>query len=720
MALLPLFLRRTGATGVFCFHASALLLGLCLTLPPGVQAQEAGDTLRTYEMEPVVITADRAARQLFTSTAAVSVLHSEELQRIPMRTLADALETIPGFAFLSLDGLGLDPQTTIRGFYGGGEAEYVVMLVNGRPVNGLERGLINWNMLPLDAVTAVEVLRGGASSLYGDAAIGGVINLITEAGTVPRRSLSVSGGSFQTFEGRLSASGTWQGRRYAVQGGGLQSDGYREHAERQYADISGSLDALASPTAVLTLSTLNHWRGFDVPGPLSSEISGGAAIERKKASAFYRFDHTDEQFNQVALDGRLTLSSVSALTASLTGELRKAEAAGTVVLSADFADTQLRNFDTRRVLGTVQLTMNDLGLPLETSLVAGIDASAGGFDNTYHALQTGSFTDYAQSTGVAGDLFSKGEATRRALAAYAQLEAVPLPALRLTLGGRYDALEDGFTAKDPGTADKLSTSHTAFSPKAGLNLRYLAGAHQVGNLYANVSASFKTPTLDQLFDQRGLPVPFPPFSISLSNAGLKPQQGTSYEVGFYHRADLSPGRLGAALSVSVYQMDMRNELDFNLETLSYVNLGKSRHRGIEAGLKVFGARHLSGFLNYTYQGVTLEYGDNDGKFVKAIPRDLLTAGVAFSPAQGLGGSLKVRAARRIFLDDANTINLDGNTTVDGRLQYRFLNYAAHLDVFNFFDALYWSTGFPDPAGSEQVFLYPAAGRHLRLGVSLSF
>jgi outer membrane receptor protein involved in Fe transport len=242
----------------------------------------------------------------------------------------------------------------------------------------------------------------------------------------------------------------------------------------------------------------------------------------------------------------------------------------------------------------------------------------------------------------------------------------------------------------------------------------------VGNLYANVSKSFKTPTLDQLYDQRAIPIPFPPFQISLSSSELKPQRGSGFEVGMYHRTELVPGQLTGELTVAVYQMDMRNELDFSLETLTYTNLGKSRHRGLETGLKLYGPKGVSAFLNYTYQGVTLEFGDNQGNYVKAIPRDVITTGVSAVHRSGLGGSLRLKAADRIFLDDANTIPLDGYTTVDARVSYQIRDYTVALNVFNLFDKAYSSTGFPldDFTGGQELFLYPAAGRQLQLGLTV--
>ena len=72
----------------------------------------------------------------------------------------------------------------------------------------------------------------------------------------------------------------------------------------------------------------------------------------------------------------------------------------------------------------------------------------------------------------------------------------------------------------------------------------------------------------------------------------------------------------------------------------------------------------------------------------------------------------------MVLDDANTITLPNYTTVNGRLSYAFQPVTLSLEAYNLLDETYSTTGFPDPAGTEVVYFYPAAGRTLRLGFSL--
>ncbi len=684
------------------------------------RAQEAAplDTARVYQLESIVVTADRSAGLLSSSTGAVSVLRGEELRRLPVTTLADVLEQTPGFAFLALDGLGYDPQATVRGFYGGGEAEYVVVLLDGRPLNNLEAGLMNWNQVPLSGIASVEVLRGGVSSLYGDAAIGGVVNVVTTPEAERSVRWSLAGGSYGSLAGQAAVHGTWDGRAVSLFGDVLRTDGFRDHAGRAGGSLGASLALLDGPRHALSLSTLNHWRAFDDPGPLSGTQ---LAQSRTQESPFFRFDHTDEQTYRLALDGTTRLGPAAQLDGSVTGEYRRADVLRTLPLSPDFADTKNRVLRTTRLLGTAQLTLDPRLFSFENRLVAGLDASLGALATRYYAVVTGAADAYAAASGRRGDLDTQGEGTRSTAAAFLQYDLHPAPRLRLTLGSRLDWLRDTFEPKRPAGGARQTATHTALSPKAGLNVRYAQSARHVGNWYASVSRSFKAPVLDQLYDQRSFPVPFPPFSVTISNADLKPQRGTSVETGVYHRAELAPGTLAAELSLSIYQMDMTDEIDFSFEAFRNVNIGKSRHRGVEAGLKAYVQDRATVFVNYTLQAVTLRFGENQGNYVKAIPRDFVSAGFSAAHRTGLSGSATLHAARRIFLDDANTIRLPDYTTVEARLAYERRPFTLALEAFNLLDATYSTTGFPDPAGTPGVvYFFPAAGRTLRLGLSVAW
>ena len=699
-----------------CLIASAALSLLAVGPRVFAQKEAPADSARAYTMESIVVTADRSAGILAQSTASVSVLRAEEIRQLPgIAGLADVLRHAPGFAMFDLTGQGFDPQATIRGFYGGGEAEYIVVLLNGRPLNNMETGLINWNQIPMSAVTSVEVIRGGASSLYGDAAIGAIVNVVT-TGEAPRGAhIGFAGGSFGTILSDVSISSQRNGRALALFGNLLVDGGFRDHGDRGAGSGGLSIDIIPDARHALTVSALAHARSYNTPGPLTrAEL----AQSRTQKSPLFKFDDTSDATYRVAVNGRIGLSNTVQITGSLAQEYRTATVVRTLPLSAFFADTKRRDLQSTRFFASGQLEATSLLAP-DDKLVLGVDAKRGKLNSEYWNYFTGSLDDYLSENAGDLQLSAEGDGKRAAVAAFFQYDLHPLQRLRLTLGGRLDEIGDSYA---PASSDRWTAGHSAFSPKLGINVRYAGSERHVGHWYANVARSFKTATMDQLYDQRTIPVPFPPFGITVSNDELKPQRGTSIETGLYHRAELSPGRLAGELTLSVYQMDMTDELDFSFATFRYENIAESRHRGVEAGVKLYVQERATVFANYTLQNVKTQSGDNKGKFVKAIPRDYVSAGLMTALAASVSASVTVRSARRMFLDDANTAPLDNYTTVDAKVSALWRFATLWVEALNLMDATYSTTGFPDPdpSDSDIVFLYPAAGRAFRLGVNVDF
>jgi iron complex outermembrane recepter protein len=708
--------KETGGVGRGVLRAAvvcAVVLVACAA-PAVAQRPAAADSV--VSLGALVVTADRAETPLAATVASVSRLTAAQLARVPQLTLADALRQLPGFAVVSFDGLGYDPQLMVRGFYGGGEAEYVVVMVDGRPVNTLQSGGIAWDALPLGSAEVVEIVRGGSSALYGDAALAGVINIITAGGRAavapPAVRVSAGTGTFGGWHAQFAAQPYLRGRRSSVFGGVERTAGFREHAERTAWHAGGSVALLSAPRGSVTASAFGHWRDFSEPGPL---LGDALAQDRSASDDFFRFDRTRDDAVRGALDLQLDAGTASRITGSISGEQRSTNAVRTIALSPEFADTKERVLRTDRLAGTVQLAIEDTPAPFADRLIVGVEGSYGWLDSDYYQVLTGQRDTYRSADGARGELDTGGAGNRDAIAAFAHYSFTPLEPVRLSASARADWLRDSFDSSTPDGA-RSETTHEAFSPKAGINVQYLSRESHTGNAYVNVGRSFKAPTLDQLYDLRRIPVPFPPFAITTSNPALAPQRGTSVEAGLYQGVTLDPGVLAAELSVAAYDMRMKDELDFDVQTLRYVNIGRSKHRGIETGLRVDALRRGAAFLNYTLQRVTSGVGENAGRYLKAIPRNTLSGGITVTPLARLEVGAFVSHNRDIFLDDANTIELPDYTRVDARLGWAIRGVHLFLDVRNVLDAEYSTTGFPDPNGSGAIYYYPAAGRSLEIGV----
>jgi outer membrane receptor protein involved in Fe transport len=347
----------------------------------------------------------------------------------------------------------------------------------------------------------------------------------------------------------------------------------------------------------------------------------------------------------------------------------------------------------------------------------GIEGNRGSFDATYHQVAGGDRDEYLSADGTRGDLDTRGESARAGGALYAQYVVQASGALRLSLGGRFDLLHDSFNPSVPSGQGRHAVTHSVLSPKLGLNYRYLSGTAGSGHAWVAVSRSFKAPTLDQKYDLRNIPIPFPPFDVRTSNPDLEPQYGTNVEAGLYHSGDVWSG-VRTSVTLAAYRMDMKDELDFDVASFRYVNIGTSRHQGLEAGGTLDGSR-ASAFASYTLQAPTSRSGVNAGKRLKAIPRHTVTAGLSVRPIQRralVQATLALTDVHGIYLDDANTRVLLGYTRLDAQVAVGSGRLALHFELRNLLNAKYSSSGFLDPAGSGEAYLYPAAGRVFSAGV----
>ena len=661
---------------------------LLVLLARGTQAQEPGQTLGA-----VVIVAERAPTPINLSTAAVTRLTSADLARLPYTTVADVIRRVPGFAVVDFDGSGRDPQLMVRGFYGGGEADYVLVMVDGRVINQVHNGTITWETLPpLSSIESIEIVRGSASTMHGDAAVAGVISIITRRST--RTAVwGVSAESHAGISGSAEAPQVALNDKDATLSLGFdRTSGFRDHAERTSASARGSLRY--RPT--ILFSGGFSWREFEDPGPLLARLRGDGSESDPRFSN----DGGQERAWNGVIDHTGVLGAGGTMNTAFRIGGRRTDLTRTLPLAPDFGDTRDRELRVFQLGLTTQVNSTPTILPPGIDRVTvGASADLGTLDSRYFSISP------------PGDLNedSRGEGDRGALSAFAHLVATSTEWLRWTFGIRGDYLRDEFEEEGPERDFSASNSHFAFSPKMGVNVRYAAS----GRAWASASRTFKAPTLDQQFDRRPIPVPFPPGQVTTSNPDLEPQRGTSAEIGLYHDFAFSTARLGVTLTL--YEIAMRNELDFDVQTLKYVNIARSRHRGAEAGL-TWSQGIVYAFASLARQNAVARQGENSGKQLKAVPGVVVNGGVTVAPQQLGTVSLSLTRNSDMFIDDANTQRIPAWTRVDAQLSRRFGLLSLVVGARNLLDENYDSTAFLDPAGSGEAYVYPAAGRVFTIGL----
>ncbi len=176
----------------------------------------------TVVLKPVVVTATRVPVAADLVASAVTVLHGADLVARGVRTVADALETVPGVHIVETGSFG--GQTSL--FMRGGESDYVKVLLDGVPLNQAGGG-IDLAHLTTDNVDRIEVVRGPVSVLYGSDAVTGVVQIFTRTGMgrTPQVGAELQAGTYASLDGALDVAGGTTVVGYAARVSRFSSDG---------------------------------------------------------------------------------------------------------------------------------------------------------------------------------------------------------------------------------------------------------------------------------------------------------------------------------------------------------------------------------------------------------------------------------------------------------------------------------------------------------------
>lgn len=233
-------------------------LGICLAVTP-LYAQT--------DLGPIVITPTRTPQKGNTSSATVYVMTAEEVEASGAPTTSELLRGIPGVQMDDLFGNGTQVNISIRGFSSTANANTLV-LVNGRRLNYSDTASPDIHHIQPRDIERIEVLAGSAGTLYGDQAVGGVINIITKTPEKSFHQVSTRTGSYDSrgvdFSSTMFLNSTLS---YRISAGVFESDHYRDHNEEENTSFSGILE-YADDDTNLFLEVQQIDNEIELPGAL--------------------------------------------------------------------------------------------------------------------------------------------------------------------------------------------------------------------------------------------------------------------------------------------------------------------------------------------------------------------------------------------------------------------------------------------------------------------
>lgn len=616
------------------------------------------------QLEPVVVTATRLAEPLGDVPASVSVLEGIDVQGGQRgNALQESLDRVPGVLVQNSDNFAQDVRIQIRGF--GTRAAFgireVRVLLDGFPET-MPDGQTQIDDIDLGSIDRIEVLRGPAGALYGNAS-GGVIQLFTpDAPAVPAATLDVSGGSYGFGKYQLEG-GARAGKAsgYAF-GSYLQLGGYRQHSNTESGTWLAKLRYDFTDDTDLTLLA----NGVDTP---VANDPGGLTAEQMAQ------DPRQARDLNVRLDAG---ENVQQARFGFNVNHREAESD----LNA-YGYVITRDFDSALPI----LPANGDGIVTFNRVAPGGGlrwtwfAPLLGFGQTFTTGVDVQYMDddrsrYPNVAGDAGPLSIRQREQVGSVGPYVREAVLVRADLELSVGLRYDAVFfDVDVDTPPNSTDSGSRTFDQFSPTGGIRWTWLDGRPAVLrdlSVFATIGTAFQTPTTTELVNVSGVGL----------NPEVQPQSSVTYEIG--GRAHW-PGNL--ITEASTYYIDVENELvQFEAPNgrTGFRSAGRSRRYGLEldwqarllAPLRWSGAVTLIKSEYTDYQVNQQSFAGNDEP---GIPQWWIFQELRYDHPLGFFASLDAYLVDGYFVNDANTARAAAYELLNLRCGYQ-VNLTEHWSV----------------------------------------
>jgi vitamin B12 transporter len=674
----------TGPEGTF--RASALTAGAYTVSvdAPGLELRSAATaTVGTGESrldlvlgpapvtERVVVSATRGEATLSSLGVSADVLDRQRIEERAAASLLPLLQDVPGVATARAGQTGLQGSVFIRG----GESRYACVLVDGVAVNQPGGSFDFGTVLPFE-LERVEVVRGAASSLYGNDALAGVVSLNTRrarAGESPSLRAEGEGGSFDWGRGLLATSGA--SSRFDWNAGVQRLTTDNEAPSSRFEQTAAALSAGARIDSRTEARAVVRWEDSTTGTPGQTAFGRpdeDASFEREDlvVSALVRraLPRLVQQFSTgYARTDQLSLNPIDS---------------GMWVPEWDGVPGSFPLFDFPNAAGFQNQTARlDAGYQADVSI------------GTRHLLTAGAEVEH--ETGELGNRAEELLTPERTnFGVYAQDRLLLGSRAYLTVGGRVE---------------RNGSYGTHAVPRAALAVR-LRDGEDATTLRGSAGMGIKEPSFLESYGES---------FFAKGNPDLDPERSTTYDLGVEQR--LFGSRLRA--SVTAFHNEYHDQIaytvvDFNTYEGTYVNLARTRAQGIELALEARPIPSLRILGQYTYlDGEILESPSDfdpvyaEGQPLLRRPRHQGSVSAQLSFPRWSAGATLVRVGERADSDfvGLGLTHSPAYTRLDARLRVRIVGAVeAFATGENLLDAEY-----------QEVLGYPALGRAVRGGLRVA-
>jgi iron complex outermembrane recepter protein len=517
-------------------------------------------------------------------------------------------------------------------------------------------------------IRQMEVLRGAASGLYGNAA-GGVIYMLTENPMTkkPLLEAQLSRGSYGFQRYQLKVGQKLNKFSYFLNGSINNTEGYRAASQMKNSIFNSKLSYEFNPNTKLTvLANYGNSPLANDPGALTkAQVNDNP----RQAGATNLLFQTGELVNQSRIGA--TFETKLAHKHSITAR-------------AFYTSRQLLNRLAVATNGYGDLKRNYYGvgmgyqlnekigkMPYRVKVGVDIENQADTRQRYgYLKVIANGVTTYNQDKLVLNQLESF-----KSTGIYLLQELQPTNKLLISLGMRYDDLNLKATDNYLTDGDQSGGRHfTKVNPMLGINYEFVKNA----SIYANYSSTFESPTLNELSNN--------PENTGGFNSSLAPQQAKSYEIG-------AKGQIteGVRFDVAVFKIETENDLvPYQITGQTgktyFRNAGKTLRTGVEIGLTCKLTDNLTTYLthtssDFTYKTYSVNTTNFDTKILPGIPKTNMQVEVRYAHPKGFFASVQGRYVSEVYANDANTALADGYSLLNIRLGHTITIRGVQIEPF---------------------------------------
>lgn len=630
-------------------------------LPASAWAEQNTETV-------VVIGRSHHADTLTQIPANVAVITQEDIRKSGAQDITALLR---GKSGIQVSDTNSGASFAMRGFSGGQSAHNTLILVDGRRLNKADLSGLQLGAIAMSQVERIEILSGSAGVLYGDQAVGGVINIILKSTAREGGHVGVRVGDFDTRGAYASKSGQlsdyWH---YQVSADYAKTDNYREHNEQDSGMLSSRIEYQRdSERFHAVLSYFDDDRQW--PGSLT-ENEYRANPRQSKST------HAEDYGHEISrsLD---------------VGYQKGVGEAWQLATSLQYSDTST-NARTSITPSKGELDQLTVSISGEKSF-----AAKGGEEGTWIVG-----VDYANNTFDYFSLFTDRDNRQQRVSVFSQLHYPLSSQTTLVLGGRKSRVTDDLTDAETYPNGEQLKAH-ASALEIGVN-HFI---DEINRIYIRGEQNFRFAKVDeQAYTSPGV-------------FGLDPQRGNSLELGW--RQEAENYQIGADL----YRLEIDDEILFDSNAIS--PSGGSGGANVNADRSVRYGGSLSGQVQVTpkwlvateYHYIDAEFteGDNKGNALPWVAMHTATLQSTVHFTQDILMSLEgIYTGSRY--KDGDTANSKGKLSPywlsNFALQYELDQWLTTFRVDNLFDKQY-----PASANSWGAY-YPGDGRQLTLEARYSF